>query len=276
MFASVEIYDLASGTTKVVLDTDRHVEAPNWTPDGTALIVNAAGQLFRLPLADPQLHIIDTGKHQKLNNDHGVSPDGQTLAISDKTDTTGSCIYTLPASGGAPKRITAKTPSWWHGWSPDGARHTYTCVREDHFGIATCAVDGSDEQVLITSPHHYDGPDYTPDGNWIWFNSDRSGDMALWRMRPDGSDAEQMTTDDTVDWFPHPSPDGAHVCYLAYPPGTEGHPFGCDVELRLMPAAGGASKTLLKFYGGQGTINVPNWSPDSRQFAFVRYTKTPQ
>ncbi|WGW05572.1 TolB family protein [Tropicibacter oceani] len=271
MFALVEIFDLDSGQAQVVLDTDWHVEAPNWTRDGAALIVNAKGRLYRLPLDAPGLIPIETGFDQ-LNNDHGISPDGLTLAISDKTETGKSCIYTV--QGGVPTRVTDKVPSWWHGWSPDGQRHTYTCVRNGDFGIATCALDGSDERLLITSAHHYDGPDYSPDGEWIWFNSDRGGDMALWRMRSDGSDVQQMTHGDSVDWFPHPSPDGQNVLYLAYPPGTEGHPFGRDVELRLMPAAGGPPQTLTHLFGGQGTLNVPCWAPDSRRFAYVRYHQT--
>lgn len=273
MKAFVEIMDVESQQVQTLLATDCHVEAPNWTPDGNALIVNAQGRLFRVPLEAPELLPVDTGFDQ-LNNDHGISPDGRVLAISDKTETGKSCIYTLSAGGGTPKRVTPKVPSWWHGWSPDGKRLCYTCVRNGDFGIATCALDGGDEQVLITSPHHYDGPDYTPDGQHIWFNSDRGGGMALWRMRVDGSDPQPMTHSDTVDWFPHPSPDGRHILYLAYPPGTKGHPFGRQVDLRLMPAEGGPSRGLTTLFGGQGTLNVPCWAQDSRRFAYVRYHET--
>lgn len=275
MFSRVDILSIESGEVETVLATDRHVEAPNWTPDGKALIVNADGRLYRIALASPALEEIDTGDLTTLNNDHGISPDGQRLVVCNSPGRGTSLIYTLPVSGGTPERITEHAPSWWHGWSSDGARIVYTCIRDGQFGIATCRVKGGDETQLITSPHHYDGPDYTPDGAHIWFNSDRGGAMKLWRMATDGSAPEQMTTGASVDWFPHPSPDGRHVCYLAYPPGTEGHPFGRNVELRLMPASGGTPRTLLKLFGGQGTLNVPSWSPDSRRFAFVRYSDTP-
>lgn len=275
MFASVEILDIESGEVEIVLATDRHVEAPNWTPDGAALIVNANGRLFRIALADPALEEIDTGDLRRLNNDHGISPDGRQLVVCDSPGRGTSLIHALPITGGTPTRITEQAPSWWHGFSPDGARIAYACIRDSQFGIATCPASGGAETLLITSPHHYDGPDYTPDGRWIWFNSDRGGAMKLWRMAIDGSTPEQMTTGDSVDWFPHPSPDGRHVCYLAYPPGTAGHPFGCHVELRLLPAEGGAPRRLLKLFGGQGTLNVPSWSPDSRRFAYVRYSDTP-
>ncbi|WP_019954569.1 TolB family protein [Yoonia vestfoldensis] len=118
---------------------------------------------------------------------------------------------------------------------------------------------------------HCDGPDYTPDGAWIWFNAERDGAVDLWRIRPDGTNLEQMTDDAAVNWFPHPSPDGLHILYLAYPPRTKGHPANLDVTLRLMPAAGGTPRDLVHLHGGQGTINVPCWAPDSRRFAFMRF-----
>ena len=274
MIAHVEILDLGTGRVTSVLRTPVHVEAPNWTADGAALIVNAQGGLFRVPLDAPALHPIACAGLDRLNNDHGLSPDGATLAVSNSPGRGTSVIHTMPATGGTPRRITPLAPSWFHAWSPDGARLAYTCVRQGDFGIATCPSEGGAEQVLITSAHHYDGPDYTPDGRWIWFNSDRGGAMHLWRMRSDGSDAQEMTHGDAVDWFPHPSPDGAHVLWLAYPPGTQGHPFGRDVTLNLMPASGGTPQILLRLFGGQGTINVPSWSPDGTAFAFVRYEET--
>ncbi len=271
MRASLEIFDVARRRTEVVLQSARHIEAPNWTPDGTALLVNAEGRLYRVALAEPALAPVDTGRHRKLNNDHGVSPDGRLLAFCDKTDTAASCIYTMPLAGGEPRRVTPLCPSWFHGFSPDGTRLTYACVRDGQFAIATCALDGSDERLLVTSPHHYDGPDFTPCGRWIWFNSDRGGVMSLWRIRTDGSGLQQMSFGDSVDWFAHPSPDGKAVCYLAYAPGTEGHPAGRDVELRMLPAEGGKPEVLLAFHGGQGSLNVPSWAPDGGRFAFARY-----
>jgi Tol biopolymer transport system component len=260
------------GTVTVALTHPGQIEAPNWHPDGV-LIVNGGGLLYRVPLDQPALHRIDTGFATGLNNDHGLSPDGKTLALSDKTETGKSCIYTMPLSGGPLTRVTPNVPSWWHAWSPDGARIAYAAARTDGgpIGLCTCAIDGSDEQPLTFAFDHADGPDYTPDGQWIWFNGERDGAVDLWRIHPDGSDLQQMTRDDAVNWFPHPSPDGRHVVYLAYPPGTTGHPGGLDVELRLIPPDGGPSRLLTALHGGQGTINVPSWSPDSRSLAFVRY-----
>ena len=139
------------------------------------------------------------------------------------------------------------------------------------FDIYACAAEGGTETRLTDGFEHCDGPDYTPDGDWLWFNGQREGRMQLWRMRPDGGDPERMTDDERVNWFPHPSPDGRHVLYLAYENGVDGHPRDHDVELRLMPADGGKPRVLLALFGGQGTINVPCWAPDSRRFAFVRY-----
>ncbi|WP_322890193.1 MULTISPECIES: hypothetical protein [unclassified Yoonia] len=264
------IYDLAQDQVTVLLDHDGHIEAPNWHPDGY-LIVNGGGLLYRVPLDAPKLEQIDTGFAAACNNDHGISPDGRTLVISDKTENGQSCLYRLPVSGGVPERVTQNVPSYWHGWSPDGATLAYVGKRGGPFGVYTCPVTGGDETCVTDAFDHCDGPDYTPDGAWIWFNGERDGAVDLWRIRPDGSDLEQMTDDAAVNWFPHPSPDGLHILYLAYPAGTKGHPANLDVTLRLMPATGGTPHDLVHLHGGQGTINVPCWAPDSRRFAFMRF-----
>lgn len=271
MKSTLRFFDLTTGAAGTVLETDRHIEAPNWTSDGAALLVNGGGRLYRVPLEAPALHEIDTGFAERLNNDHGLSPDGRLLAISDSSRTEASCIYMLPAGGGTPRRVTQAVPSYWHGWSPDGARLAYTAKREATFQIFTCPVEGGAETQVTSGFEHCDGPDYTPDGRWIWFNGERDGSVQLWRIRPDGSGLQQMTDDERVNWFPHPSPDGAAIVYLAYETGTRGHPADRKVELRLMPAEGGAPRKLHALLGGQGTINVPSWAPDSRRFAFVEY-----
>lgn len=272
MASELAIFDLKTGTAQTVLQTDRLIEAPNWTPDGKALIVNGDGRLYRVSLnGTARLDEIDTGFAIKLNNDHGISPDGSHLVISDGTENGQSCIYILPIEGGAPRKVTRDTPSYWHGWSPDGATLAYCAARDNVFDIYICGLDGRTETRLTDGKGHSDGPDYTPDGRWIWFNSNRAGPMQLWRMLRDGSALEQMTHDENANWFPHPSPDGRHILYLAYGKGVEGHPRDHDVELRLMPADGGAPKTLLAMLGGQGSINVPCWEAGSRRFAFMRY-----
>ena len=272
MSSELAVFDLDTGDTRVLFATDALIEAPNWSPDDRFLVVNGDGLLYRLALDAPErgLERIDTGFADACNNDHGISPDGTTLAIS-HNDGDGSCIHILPIGGGTPRRVTPKTPSWWHGWTPDGRTLLYTARRDGVFDIHAIDVDGGEERRLTSGPGHKDGPDVTPDGEWIWFNADPDGRMKLHRVRLDGSGLERMSDGDTVDWFPHPSPDGRYVLYLAYPPGTEGHPRGRDVELRLIPAGGGGPETLLRLHGGQGTINVPCWSPDGRRFAFVRY-----
>ena len=272
MRSELAIFDLAAGLATAVLKTERLIEAPNWTPDGKSLIVNGGGRLYRADLAGPpELVEIDTGFAVTCNNDHGLSPDGRSLAISDSTGNGQSCIYIVPVAGGAPRKVTVNTPSYWHGWSPDGKMLAYCAARDDIFDIYVCGVDGGIETRLTDGQGHSDGPDYTPDGRWIWFNSSRSGAMQLWRMRPDGGGLQQMTEDDRVNWFPHPSPDGKSILYLAYEHGVEGHPRDRHVELRMMPAEGGNPQTLLAMLGGQGSINVPCWEPGSRRFAFVRY-----
>lgn len=272
MASYVEIFDLQKQASTLVLETDNLVEAPNWSPDGRMLVVNSEGRLFRVPLGgEPSLIEIDTGFAKACNNDHGISPDGRHLVISDKSEEGHSCIYLLPLGGGVPERITRNVPSYWHGWSPDGATIAYCGIRGGRKDIYIQPVAGGDETRLTDGTADNDGPDYTPDGNWIWFNSTRSGNMQLWRIRPDGTGLAQMTDDKRNNWFPHPSPDGTSVLYLSYAEGVDGHPRDHEVELRLMPANGGESRSLLGLFGGQGTINVPCWAPDGKQFAYVRY-----
>ncbi|HPQ96557.1 MAG TPA: hypothetical protein PLN94_13300, partial [Thiolinea sp.] len=219
------------------------------------------------------LQHLDTGFATRINNDHGISPDGSRLIICDKTMHGSSSIYWLPVSGGTPQPITARQPSWWHGWSPDGCRIAYAARRgaDPRIRIYTCLLNGDEETCLTRDFDHCDGPDYSPDGQWIWFNGERDGTVQLWRMHPDGSRLMPMTHDRRVNWFPHPSPDGKQVLYLSYPPGTRGHPPELPVQLRLLPAEGGEPEVLAAIRGGQGSINTPCWAPDSRRFAFFHY-----
>jgi Tol biopolymer transport system component len=271
MRSELAIYDLASGAVNTVLTTDRLIEAPNWSPDGTFLVINGDGRLYSVDLAASVMTAIDTGFAVKCNNDHGISPDGRMLAISDGTEFGQSVIYTLPISGGKPTLVQATPPSYWHGWSPDGQTLAYVAKRGPTFQVYTCPVGGGPETQLTRDFDHTDGPDYSPDGNWIWFNGETSGSVQLWRIRPDGRQPTQMTRDERVNWFPHPSPDGHHVLYVAFEGGTKGHPRDRQVELRIIPSGGGAPRVLLAMFGGQGTMNVPCWAPDSKRFAFVRY-----
>jgi Tol biopolymer transport system component len=271
LLSRLSIFDLDKGSAESVHATTTHIEAPNWTPDGAALVVNGSGRLYRVPLSSPGLEAIDAGFAVNINNDHGVSPDGKSIVISDSTENGESCIYAMPISGGTPRKITELTPSYWHGWSPDGRILVYVGKRGATYRVHTCPFLGGPEKQLTDAFDHCDGPDYTADGQWIWFNGEREGDVQLWRMRPDGTGVQRMTNDRRVNWFPHPSPNGKHILYLAYESGTRGHPAMQSVELRLIPATGGEPKTLLRITGGQGTMNVPCWAPDSRKFAFVSY-----
>ena len=276
----LELLDVSSGRRQMIHRSEQPFEAPNWTPDGSALIFNGSGRgenrgkLFRFDLATRQPVVIDTGTNNRNNNDHVLSFDGTMLGISDQSAGQ-SAIYTLPAGGGTPKRITPLTPSYLHGWSPDGKRLVYTGGRNGEFDIYTIASDGSGtEQNMTKSKGLDDGPEFSPDGKFIYFNSLRSGTMQLWRMNADGSEPVQMTNDEWNNWFPHVSPDGRWIAFISFPKEVDpaDHPYYKHVYLRLMPAEGGTPKVIAYVYGGQGTINVPSWSPDGKSLAFVSNT----
>jgi Tol biopolymer transport system component len=269
----LEILQVESGHRRIVHTTQDSLQAPNWTPDDEALIYNRNGYLYRFGLHHGDVERLDTGFATNNNNDHVLSFDGTMLAIShhDAAQDNQSIVYTLPATGGTPKQITPTGPSYLHGWSPDGRFLIYTAARGGDYDIYRISADGGEEQNLTESPGLDDGSEYSPDGDWIYFNSVRSGTMEIWRMRPDGSRPEQLTDDELNNWFSHVSPDGKSIAFLSYSAAVApaDHPFYQEVYLRLMSAEGGEPHVIAYLYGGQGTINVPSWAPDSRRLAFV-------
>jgi len=271
LHCTVETIPVRARDRRAMYHTVEHIEAPNWSRDGQFFIFNSGGRLYRLPVGGDKPELVETGFATRCNNDHGFSPDGFRLAVSDQSRGGKSLIYLLPSAGGTPRQVTTTGPSYWHGWSPDGSTLAFCGERNGEFDIYTIPVEGGEEKRLTTAKGLDDGPDYTADGKYIYFNSDRTGIMQIWRMKPDGSQQVQVTSDEFNNWFPHPSPDGKWLVFLSYEQGVVGHPADQTVRLRLMPLAGGAIEELAKFVGGQGTINVPSWSPDSQKVAYVTY-----
>jgi hypothetical protein len=252
-------------------------EAPNWTRDGKAWLFNRDGRIIKLGVERGAPEMVDTGFAIRCNNDHGLSPDGSLLAISDQSqEDHQSLVYVMPAEGGTPKRLTKNSPSYWHGWSPDGKTLAFVGQRNGDFDIYTIPAGGGDEKQLTTAKGLDDGPEYSPDGQYIYFNSERTGHMQIWRMKPDGSEQEQVFADELNNWFPHISPDGKMMVFLTFERSVSGHPENQDVMLRVMSLADKKIKVLARLFGGQGTINVPSWSPDSKRVAFVSYTVMPR
>ena len=271
--SNIEILDVASGNREIVYYSPESLQAPNWTTDKKALIYNSKGLIYRFDLKKRTPDVINTDFVKNNNNDHVISFDGKMLGLSGASGDPkyGSLIYTVPIIGGKPKQVTLTGPSYLHGWSPDGKYLTFTGQRNNEFDIYRIPANGGNEVRLTTSPGLDDGPEYSPDGKYIYFNSVRSGMMQLWRMKPDGSSQEQLTNDEYNNWFPHISPDGKTIVFLSFmkdvPPSD--HPFYKRVYLRMIPAAGGTPTVIAYLYGGQGSINTPSWSPDSKKIAFV-------
>jgi len=273
----LEIYDVTTGSRKVIKEFNRTIEAPNWTPDGKWLQYNSGGKLYKISPDNPGEPIeIPTDYVTNCNNDHMISADGKFIGISNgPAEDRRSRVYVVPFEGGVPQLVTAMAPSYLHGISPDNNFFAYCAERNGNFDIYVIPVLGGAERRLTTAEDLDDGPEYSPDGKYIWFNSVRSGLMQVWRMKADGSEQTQMTFDETRNsWFPHVSPDGKQVVFITYKKGDllpNQHLANKNVELRLMPVAGGEPKTIIELFGGQGTINVNSWAPDSKRFAFVSY-----
>jgi Tol biopolymer transport system component len=317
LYSMLEIIDAESFDRRAIYVAEGRFEAPNWMPDGKNLIFNRNGRIEKILVTGSAVvpivlntqpkdiritETIDTGFAVRCNNDHGISPDGKWLVVSDQSqEPHDSLIYILPIEGGTPRRITKNAPSYWHGWSPDGKTLAFVGQRDGEFDIYTIpfgepnssgakaqsasagnvgaeaptpvasAEQFGDEKRLTTAKGLDDGPEYTPDGKWIYFNSVRTGRMHIWKMEADGSEQTQVTFDDANDWFPHFSPDGSKMVFLTFDKSVEGHPENKDVALRIMDIKDGKIMTAARLFGGQGTINVPSWSPDGKKFAFVSY-----
>jgi Tol biopolymer transport system component len=276
LYSTLEAITVASTDRRVVYVAPERFEAPNWMPDGKNLLFNRNGRIEKIPVTGGTPQVIDTGFATRCNNDHGISPDGTQLVISDQSqEEHRSLVYIVPIGGGVPRRITKNSPSYWHGWSPDGKTLAFVGQRNDDFDIYTIPVTSGAETRLTTAKGLDDGPDYSPDGKFIYFNSERTGHMQIWRMRADGSEQEQVTLDEFNNWFPHISPDGQQMVFLTYDASVTGHPENKDVMLRLMTLKDKSITVLAKLFGGQGTINVPSWSPDGKQLAIVSYQLAP-
>ena len=269
----LEVMDVETGHRQVLGNTKGSWQAPNWTPDGKTLIYNADGLLYNFDLETKESSVLNTGFANKNNNDHVLTFDGKQIGISHHaTETNGqSVIYTLPVSGGTPKKITDKSPSYLHGWSPDNQFLLYTADRVGDYDIYKISKDGGKEIRLTNAKGLDDGSEYSPDGKFIYFCSTRTGTMQVWRMETVGQNQTQLTFDDLNDWFPHVSPDNKWMVFVSFPKEVpaDKHPFYERVYIRIMPVDGGEPKVIGYVYGGQGTMNVPSWSPDSKKIAFV-------
>ena len=270
--SNIEILDIKEGTRRIVYSENSSLQAPNWTKDGS-LIYNNKGLIYLLRLGTDKPVLLNTGGVTKNNNDHVLSFDGKMLGLSAASldGKYNSVVYTVPVKGGIPKQITPVGPSYLHGWSPDGKWLTFTAQRNKDFNIYKIPAKGGKEIQLTTASGLDDGSEYSPDGKYIYFNSVRSGTMQLWRMKADGSEQTQITSDGYNNWFPHISPDAKWIVFLSFMSdvNADDHPFYKHVYIRMMPAKGGDPKVIAYLYGGQGSINTPSWSPDSRKISFV-------
>jgi TolB protein len=276
----LEVMDVETGHRKILYSSAHSIQAPNWTADGKKLIYNSKGHLYTFDLATNIINPLNTGFAVNNNNDHVLTFDGRLLGIShhNQDDGGASSIYYLPVEGDSTPVAVTKPgagASYLHGWSPDNKKMVFTGYRNNKYDIFTVDIRTGEEQQLTDQSSLDDGAEYSPDGKYIFFNSARTGKMKLWRMDADGENQIQLTFDEYNDWFPHVSPDQKWIVFISFPkeidPGD--HPFYKHCLLRIIPFAGGQPLIISYVYGGQGTMNVPSWSPDSKKISFVTNTK---
>lgn len=267
----LEIYDLDRRCSYEIYRHKGRLEAPIFAPDGTWILVNTEGLLWKLPLDNPQLIAIDTQAANLCNNDHGFTKDGRIL-FGSHYEQKGAQIYSISIGGGDLKKVSKSPRSWWHAISPDAKTIAYPAVRENSQNLQIYKWDMIGAEIQLTDlDGHNDGCDFSADGSHIYWNCDLGGHAQIWIMTQNGADQRPLFSDEKVNWFPHPSPNGRDLIYLAYPKGTQGHPADRDVEIILCRTDGGQREAILSFVGGQGSLNVPPWHPEGKCFAYIRY-----
>jgi Tol biopolymer transport system component len=128
--------------------------------------------------------------------------------------------------------------------------------------LYVCNSDGSGLKQLTKTREDESSPCWSPDGRSICYVSSSTA-PSLQIISADGGAPRRIRTVGAgrvsePDW----SPDGKYIVFTA---------MRREFEICLVPAEGGESKTIVKLFGGQGTINVNSWSPDNRTIAFVSY-----
>jgi TolB protein len=276
----VWIAEVGGGPPELVYSTSTVLlEAPNWSPDRRGLLLNGDGLLWRLDLgSESELREVPIEDLPPINNDHVLDAERGLIYLSAND----GHIYVAPINGGTAKRVTHDSGRYHflHGVSPDGATLAFVELPRGSFSVpgrlALVPSAGGQTRYPQAGRSHLDGPEYSPDGAWLYLNTEeyasRAGHAQLARVPAEGGRMERLVESESVDWFPHLSPDAKFAAYISFPPGTVGHPPDLDVQVRLVRTADWCHVlSSFPLFGGQGTLNVNSWSPDSRRFGFMAY-----
>lgn len=253
---SLYLYDMHTRKSTLLIRENRHFKAPNWAPNRIYLLLNSNGKIEKYSLKGEALGTIYTGELSKNNNDHGISFDGNILFFSSGQN-----------------KIKTHSSSYWRGVSPDGETIVYCAERNGNYDVYKMSANGGEEIRPTTAEGLDDGPEYSPDGRYIYFNSFQTGKMQIWRMFTDDTHKEQMTFDNYSNWFAHIAPHNQNAVPISYTEDQDQqHPFGKQLKLSLLDLATKELSDLTPiFYDEPGTLNIPSWNLQWTQFLYVTY-----
>lgn len=262
----------------VIRSVPAYMQSADWAPDGKSIVVYEDGNMERIPYLTPDgggpPQPVDVSGLLGCSGNFGLSPDGRLLGVSCSRVSGGlHQVYLLSAQGGgAPRQLThGEQASYFHAWSPDGKTVAFTRGSASYADIFTVPAAGGPE-TRLTRDTLNDGPVYSPDNQYIYFDSSRSGTTQIWRMRPDGSDPEQITDDDSLNSSPHISPDGNTLAFLSQPLGAHGR-LG-PAAVRVMRLGDGLIQRVVELSGDRGSFAMQPWG-NGKRFAFISYQELP-